>query len=281
MGIKYNYKKTDATECINERKEMIHMKTSARKTVLALVIPLVVLILWFYETTYGGIPVGILPSISRVGEAFQSVLQSGQLQEDLIVSFGRVLKGYLIAAFLGILLGSLMGMFRTVRELFTPVITVIRQIPIIAWIPLIILWCGIGEVSKVVIIAIAAFFSILVNTESGMESTPAGYIEVARLYKLGPWKTFVKVYLPHAIPQILVGLKLGLSISWMAVVAAEMIAATSGIGYRMSNARSMMQADVVIVCMIVVGVVGVLMDKLLGLLLGLATPWMKGAKKSA
>lgn len=257
------------------------MKTSVRKTTLSLVIPIIVVILWFYETTYGGIPVGILPSISKVGDAFQSVLQTGQLQEDLVVSFSRVLKGYLIASFLGILLGSLMGMFRTVRELFTPVITVIRQIPIIAWIPLIILWCGIGETSKVVIIAIAAFFSILVNTESGMEGTPDGYIEVARLYKLGPWKTFAKVYLPHAIPQILVGLKLGLSVSWMAVVAAEMIAATSGIGYRMSNARSMMQADVVIVCMIVVGVVGVLMDKLLGWLLGLATPWMKSAKKNA
>lgn len=257
------------------------MKISARKTVLALVIPVIVVLLWFYETTYGGIPAGILPSISKVGNAFQSVLQTGQLQEDLAVSFSRVLKGYLIASFLGILLGSLMGMFQTVRELFTPVITVIRQIPIIAWIPLIILWCGIGEISKVVIIAIAAFFSILVNTESGMESTPAGYIEVARLYKLGSWKTFTKVYLPHALPQILVGLKLGLSVSWMAVVAAEMIAATSGIGYRMSNARSMMQADVVIVCMIVVGLVGVLMDKLLGWMLGLATPWMKGTKKNA
>ena len=97
---------------------------------------------------------------------------------------------------------------------------------------------------------------------------------------LGPWKTFTKVYLPHALPHILVGLKLGLSISWMAVVAAEMIAATSGIGYRMSNARSMMQADIVIVCMIVVGLVGVLMDKLLGWLLGLATPWMKHEKKN-
>jgi sulfonate transport system permease protein len=255
------------------------MKASVRKTVLAFVIPVIVVLLWFYATTYGGIPTGILPGISRVGNAFGTLWRTGQLQEDLIVSFSRVLKGYLVAAFLGILLGSLMGMFQTVRELFAPIITVIRQIPIIAWIPLIILWCGIGELSKVVIIAIAAFFSILVNTESGMESTPSGYLEVARLYKLGPWKTFTKVYLPHAIPQMLVGLKLGLSVSWMAVVAAEMIAATSGIGYRMSNARSMMQADVVIVCMIIVGLVGVLMDKLLGWLLGLATPWMKGVKK--
>lgn len=251
---------------------------TVRKTALAFVVPILIVLLWFYATTYGGIPAGILPDIPKVGRAFQTVLESGQLQQDLIVSFGRVLKGFLFATVLGIVLGALMGMFRTVRELLMPAITIIRQIPIIAWIPLIILWCGIGEASKVVIIVIAAFFSILVNTENGMESTPEGYIEVAKLYKLGPWKTFTKVYLPHALPHILVGLKLGLSISWMAVVAAEMIAATSGIGYRMSNARSMMQADIVIVCMVVVGLVGVLMDKLLGWLLGLATPWMKHEK---
>ena len=145
----------------------------------------------------------------------------------------------------------------------------------IAWIPLIILWCGIGETSKVVIIVLVAFFQILVNTQSGIESTPKGYIEVARLYKLGRWKTFIKVYLPHAIPQILVGLRLGLGGSWMAVVAAELIAATSGIGYRMSFARSNMQSNVVIVCMIVVGLVGVLMDRGIGVLFTALTPWIR------
>lgn len=109
----------------------------------------------------------------------------------------------------------------------------------------------------------------------GRNVTPGGYLEVARLYKLGRWQTFVKVYLPHAIPQILVGLRLGLGGSWMAVVAAELIAATSGIGYRMSSARSNMQSDVVIVCMIVVGIVGVLMDKGIGMIFEALTPWRR------
>lgn len=250
-----------------------------RKILLGFLIPVIVVAFWLYATTYGGIPTGILPGIPKVGKAFSGMLESGQLQQDLIVSMGRVVKGFLVAAFLGVLLGSLMGMFRTVREIFAPVITIVRQIPIIAWIPLIILWCGIGELSKVVIIVIAAFFQVLVNTQSGIENTPIGYVEVAKLYKLNFWETFIKVYLPHALPQILVGLKLGLGVSWMAVVAAEMIAATTGIGYRMSNARSMMQADVVIVCMIVVGFIGVLMDKLIGYLLGLATPWKRYENK--
>lgn len=246
-----------------------------RKTILALILPALVVFAWWYATTYGSVPVGILPDIPRVGNTIVSMIQTGQLQEDLLISIGRVIKGYFVSAVLGIVLGSLIGMFRTVREMLLPVITVIRQIPMIAWIPLIILWAGIGEASKVIIIVVAAFFPILVNTESGISSTPFGYIEVAKLYKLSPWKTFARVYLPHALPQMLVGLKLGLGVSWMAVVASELIAATSGVGYRMSNARSMMRSDIVIVCMVVIGLVGVIMDKIIGSLFGLATPWQR------
>ena len=251
------------------------MNTVIRKTILALVIPVIIITIWFYTTTYMAIPKGILPTIPDVGQTFLEMLKSGQLESDIAVSISRVLKGYCISVILGVTFGSLIGMYRPIKELFVPIITVIRQIPMIAWIPLIILWCGIGEVSKVVIIVLVAFFQILVNTQSGIESTPKGYIEVARLYKLGKWKTFIKVYLPHAIPQILVGLRLGLGGSWMAVVAAELIAATSGIGYRMSSARSNMQSNVVIVCMIVVGLVGVLMDRGIGVLFTTLTPWIR------
>jgi sulfonate transport system permease protein len=251
------------------------MKTIARKTALGLLLPVVVIVFWAYVTTKGNVPSGILPSIPKVGTAFVDMVQKGQLQADLLVSLLRVVKGYLISVVFGILLGSVIGMSKTMKEILMPTITVIRQIPIIAWIPLIILWCGIGESSKVVIIVLAAFFQVLVNTENGISQTPESYLEVARLYKLNSWERFTKVYLPHAIPQILVGLKLGLGVSWMAVVAAELIAATSGIGYRMSDARSLMRADVVIVCMLVIGLVGIIMDKLIGALFSLFTPWQK------
>lgn len=249
-------------------------KTYIQKTTYALVIPFIIITAWYFTTTFGDIPSGILPGIPRVLNTFARMIQSGQLAKDLFVSLSRVIKGYIAAAFLGIVLGALVGMYSTAKELFVPIITVIRQIPMVAWIPLIILWCGIGEISKVVIIVIAAFFPIMINTESGFESTPKGYIEVARLYKLNSWKTFTNVYLPHALPQIFVGLKLGLGVSWMAVVASELIVATSGIGYRMSNARSLMQSDVVIVCMIVIGVVGVAMDRFIGLVFRKLTPWI-------
>ena len=176
------------------------MKTLLRKTVLALILPAVILAAWIYTTTFTQIPAGILPGIPRVWKAFLDMTASGQLQSDLAVSLIRVLKGFAVSAVLGITLGSLIGMFRPVREMLLPFITVVRQIPMIAWIPLIILWCGIGELSKVVIIVLAAFFPVLVNTESGIAGTPESFLEVAKLYKLNPWKTFAKVYLPHALP---------------------------------------------------------------------------------
>lgn len=255
------------------------MKTKKFKQILlGLILPVLIIAAWVNATHFGHLPTSILPKISMVWQAFLEMLQSGQFWNDLSITLSRVLKGYLFSALLGILLGSLMGMSKTIADLLLPTVTVIRQIPIIAWIPLIILWCGIGELSKVVVIVMAAFFPIMMNTMSGISSTPAGYIEVAQLYKLNFFKTFRKVYLPHALPQILVGLKLGLGVSWMAVVAAELIASLSGIGYRMSNARSLMQSDVVIVCMIVIGLVGILMDKILGVAFAAITPWNKKQK---
>lgn len=251
-------------------------KTIDLKTILlGLLPPVLILIAWHAATTFTDIPSSILPKISMVGASFLEKVSEGQLQTDLLISLGRVVKGYALSAVLGILLGSVMGMSKTLKKVLNPTVTVIRQIPMIAWIPLIILWCGIGELSKVVIIVLAAFFPILINTMSGIENTPEGYIEVARLYKLSPWQTFTKVYLPHALPNILVGLKLGLSVSWMAVVAAELIASSSGIGYRMSNARSLMYSDIVILCMLVIGLVGILMDKAIGSIFARLTPWQQ------
>lgn len=248
---------------------------TVKKLSLGSLIPVAVVLLWWYTTNFTATPETILPKISTVWAAFKDLLKSGSLLDDLSISLKRVLVGYAVSALTGVVLGTLMGMNSAIRMIFAPTLTTIRQIPIMAWIPLLILWLGIGESSKIVIILIGALFPIMINTLTGIASTPLEYVEVARLYKLSRWKTFTKVYFPHAIPHIQTGLKLGLGVSWMAVVAAELIAASSGIGYKMSYARTLMQSDRVIVYMIVIGAVGIIMDKLLTIVFSALTPWEK------
>jgi sulfonate transport system permease protein len=235
--------------------------------------PVIIFISWWFTTEHEYFPVVILPPMKAVAVSFLKQLRSGQLSHDIIVSLIRVVKGFSIAALLGISLGLLMGASKTMNRFFVLPLNSIRQIPIIAWIPLVILWCGIGELSKVVIIVLGAFFPVLVNTILGVSQVPKDYIEVGRMFRISRWKMFTKIYLPAAIPAIFEGLKLGLSNSWMIVVAAEIIAASSGIGYRINDARSLMQSEVVIVGILVIGLIGLVLDQLFVWGSKLLTPW--------
>ena len=252
--------------------------SKVRKWLLALIIPALILVLWWLATSFGGVQSAILPSIEEVGRAFARLGSDGTLWKDLSLSITRVLKGYAIASILGLLLGTVMGMSPLMHDMLYPTVTAVRQIPYIAWIPLIILWCGIGELSKVVVICIAAFFPVTMNTMGGMMSVPGDYLELAALYRMNRRKIFLKISLPHALPQILIGLKLGMGSAWMAVVASELIASSSGIGYRLSYARGLMQSDVVLMCMICIGIVGILMDKVLTAVFARLLPWERGKK---
>lgn len=249
-----------------------------KNVLLGLIIPVIIVLLWWFLTNFTDTPETILPKISSVFAAAQELWSTGSLQEDLSISLQRVILGYLASAAIGLILGTVTGMIPVVKKLLNPTLTTIRQIPLMAWIPLIILWCGIGEGSKIIIIVIGAVFPIYVNTQAGIASTPQEYIEVAKLYKLNTWQTFTRVYLPHALPSMQTGLKLGLGTAWMAVVAAELIAATSGIGYKMSYARTLMQSDRVILYMILIGLIGIIMDKILGLIFYAVTPWERKGK---
>ncbi|MDF2924038.1 MAG: ABC-type transporter, integral rane subunit [Paenibacillaceae bacterium] len=235
--------------------------------------PLIILGAWEYATRTGKVNPAILPSIEEVAATFFRLIQNGQLPHDLGVSLGRVVTGYSIAIVAGILFGVIMGMSVKASRFFTIIFDGIRQVPPIAWIPLVILWFGIGETSKLVIIVKSSFFPILLNTIAGVKGTPTDYLEVARLYKLSKWETFRKVYLPFAIPSIFVGLRLGLGVAWMSVVAAELIAASSGIGFRINDARMLMLPDVIMVGIIAVGAIGVTMDRGLSWICRRVTPW--------
>lgn len=237
------------------------------------VLPILILVLWIVATNLKLFSPAILPSISTVFDSLKSQLDSGQLVKDISISLIRVLEGYLIAATLGITLGVLMGISEKINKFFFLTFTSIRQIPMLAWIPLIVLWFGIGESSKIIVIVIAAYFPILLNTMNGIKRTDSKLIEVGNMYNLSKWKLFTKIYFPSALPSIFVGLKLGLGISWMAVVGAEIIASSSGIGYRMNDARSLMQPEVVFVGMFVIALLGIIMDQILTRISKKITPW--------
>ena len=240
-----------------------------------LILPALIVLLWNFATNTGNISTLLLPKISAVGAAFQQQLAEGTLQNDVAVSLLRILKGYSLAVVFGISLGVLMGMNSYANRFFMLTFTAIRQIPMIAWVPLLIIWFGIGEGSKVAVIFLASYFPILVNTVNGISRTDAKLVEVGKMYQLSNWKMFTKIYLPSALPSVFIGLKLGISVSWMAVVGAEMIAATSGIGFRLNDARSLMQYPIVFSGMITIALVGVAMDVVINILIKVCTPWEK------
>jgi len=238
-----------------------------------LILPAIIAAVWFYTTEKEIFSAAILPSIQTVTKSFMSQMKSGQLIEDVAVSLSRVIKGFALASILGIIFGICMGISDKFNRFFTLTFTGIRQIPMLAWMPLIILWFGIGEASKIVIIVIGAFFPVLVNTMSGIREIPKSFLEVGRIFQLSRWDTLRKIYLPAAIPSIFIGLRLAIGFAWMIVVAAELISASSGVGYRINDARSLMQPEVVIVGIFVIGFIGILMDQVLTRIAKLSTPW--------
>ncbi len=240
-----------------------------------LILPALIMLAWHYATTTGMVSTLILPTLGEVGETIVDQLTEGTLVDDILVSLSRIAKGYSLAAVFGILFGVLMGMSVRVNRFFMLTFTAIRQIPMMAWVPLLVMWFGIGEESKVAVIFMAAYFPILVNTIAGISSTDEKLLEVGRMYQLSSFKMFTKIYLPSALPSIFVGLELGLSVSWMAVVGAEMIAASSGIGFRINDARSLFQYPIVFCGMIGIAVTGVVLNMLLGRIRRLCTPWLK------
>lgn len=223
----------------------------------------VILVMWQALSQLGYIKPLILPPPSQVALAFWDLTRSGAMVRHVGISVLRVLEGFGISAILGLGLGIAIGLSRTLDRLTDLIIQVVKPIPPIAWIPLAILWFGIGEESKVYIIFLGAFFPIVINTIDGIRQTDHKFVEVARILEVPRFKFIRRVVIPGAYPAIMTGIRVGLMVAWMCVVAAELIAASSGIGYLIMDARQLSQSDVVLVGMITIGVIGKLMDSMI------------------
>ena len=227
-------------------------------------IPIIIIVtIWFIAVRYGNLNTVVLPTPQMVWSTFTSKLVDGSLFGELLVSIIRVLKGYILSAVLGIGIGILVGLSQNFRQLTEIIIQILRPIPPIAWIPLVILWMGIGEGSKVFLIFLGGFFTNLINVSDGIRYADKKLIEVANVLETPRKKIIWQVIIPAALPNIFTGLRVSLGSCWTCVVAAELVASTSGIGYMISNARNYGQMDVVIVGMLAIGVIGKLMDVLL------------------
>jgi sulfonate transport system permease protein len=227
---------------------------------LKLLAPVLLILVWYVASAAGVLNANILPSPVRVFQTLIKLITNGKLGQGLVVSGLRVIRGFAIGAVIGIVLGVLMGLSKTLNKILSSLVSIFRPIPMIAWIPLLIMWLGIGEESKVAVIIIGALWPVLLNTISGILSVDKKLLEVAQVLEKGKKEILFNVILPSAWPSIITGIRLGISTAWTCVVAAEMIAASSGIGYMIAYARELSQPDVVLVGVFTIGLVGLLID---------------------
>ena len=230
------------------------------RLVLPLVVPACLLAIWEMASRRGVLRPAILPAPSLIKDTLVDLVRSGELWGHLKVSLWRVLQGFSIGAGFGLLVGMITGVSAVAERALVLLTGVLRPIPIIAWVPVLILWMGIDESSKITVIAIGSFWPVLLNVVHGIRSTNRHYLEVASILKKSRLTVLRRVVLPSALPAIFTGVRIGIGIAWVSVVGAEIIAASSGVGYMIMYAREVSQADVMLVGVGAIGITGLVTD---------------------
>jgi sulfonate transport system permease protein len=230
---------------------------------LMLILPVMFIAGWQYAANTGKINTHLIPSPLMIAQTFQEIVANGRLGMNLRVSFTRVIVGFLFGACAGMVIGFIMGLFKKVNQLLTLFVSILRPIPTIALIPVFILILGIGETSKYAIIAIGSFWSVLLNTINGVDSVDPKLLEVGYAYRIPRIAQVFRIVLPSALPSILTGLRIGISSAWVSVIAAEMLAASRGIGYMITYARDNSQVSTMYAGVITIGIVGLVIDRIL------------------
>ena len=238
---------------------------------------LVLLGLWWLAARMEVVSPIVLPSPQAVLAKFFSVWSDGfegaTLSQHLIASVGRVLAALLTAAVTGVILGFAINLNQTARGILEPVIEFYRPIPPLAYLPLVIIWCGIGEFAKILVIYLGILPSIVIATSDGLRSVAQDRVNAALSLGASRLQVIALVLFPHALPSILTGIRIGLGTGWATLVAAELIAATQGLGFMIKGAADFLVTDVVILGILVIAIVSIGMELLLRLLQRLAVPW--------
>ncbi|MFD2630402.1 aliphatic sulfonate ABC transporter permease SsuC [Oceanobacillus kapialis] len=252
------------------------MKISTRSVADRLIpwlVPFSLLLGWQFLSTIGIIPTRILPAPTQVFQAAIDLSATGELTEHISISLGRALIGFLIGGIIGFLFGLFNGIFRFAELFFDTSIQMLRNIPHLALIPLVILWFGIDETSKIFLVALGVMFPVYINTYHGIKSVDKRLIEMGKAYGLKGRTLFFHVILPGAMSSILVGVRFSLGVMWLTLIVAETISAHSGIGYMAMNAREFMQMDVIVLSIVLYAMFGKLSDVIAKLFEGKLLRW--------
>lgn len=220
----------------------------------------------------------LMPPPSTVIGTGMELISRGEMLGDALVSLKRELIGVGLAAVIAIPLGVAIGWWRWFGEAVGYVFELLRPIPVLAWIPLSILWFGIGDTQNQFVIFLAAFFPMMLNTIAGVQGIDRNLVRAALCLGAGQWALLRKVIIRGALPQVFVGVRIGVGIGWMALVAAELVAATSGLGFVITNARNVLRSDQIILGMVAIGILGFCMDALMRFLFVRLIPWHESVR---
>ena len=228
---------------------------------------------WHIASVTGVLPAEVLAGPATVLTAGAQLWHSGELQSAILISLGRAMSGLAIGGSVGIALALVSGLFRLGEDLIDATVQMLRTIPIVALIPLLIIWFGIGEPPKIALIALATAFPLYINLHAGIRGVDQSLVEAGRTLGLGQVGLIVHVILPGALPSALVGVRYSLAVSWLALVFGEQINASAGVGYLMNTAREFFQTDIIVVCLVVYAALGLLVDATIRILEKVLLSW--------
>lgn len=245
---------------------------------IGLVAVFVVLAVWWIVTSGTGLVSSLyLPSPKELVNAFGDIVADGYQGVSLLshigISLFRTLTGFVLGSALGIVVGLAAGYYRPVGAALNPILAFMRPIPPIAFIPLAVLYFGLGETGKIVLILVTAFNYTVVNAQAGAASTPRAYLRASATLGLKRSQEFVRIVLPAALPSIFTGLRVAMALSWAVVVAAELVGAQKGLGFMINNAALQLEIPVVFIGILLIGVIGLLLNQVISLIENRVVHW--------
>jgi sulfonate transport system permease protein len=244
---------------------LIKLWPALNRAAAALAVPGALLWLWWLSSLHGWVSPQILPAPPVVFNTLLELIDNGDIPDNLLISLGRVAKGFALGSLSGLLLGFAMGLSRKAEAYIGPLFKALSSVPVLGWVPVMVVLVGIDEGLKVAVIAIGCVVPVTLNTFEGVRGVPRGFVEVGRVFQFSHWQLLRKVVLPAALPSLYTGISLAISHAWKALVAVELIASSEGIGFLMVMGRQLFQLDVVLATILVIGLVGLLLDQALRL----------------